>query len=289
MNPKVKKVIKPLAKRLTGSRDNEPIHDTLRRHQVNMFRCIDPVRYSAEMLKQALMSLGIESGDTLVVHCQWRSLYGFDGSPHSFIQLLKELVGECGTIMMPSYGYDARRISVSETPSITGVLSETFRKDPEVTRVAVPVFSMSCWGEDTAYYLRRSLECRYGFDEFSPYGSAIDRHAKVLLVGMGKNSDKISAFHYSVWKHRSINPYDNIWMPFRWTCEYEDGSVREVSAIGKIGNVRNDRLMFKRVFRKVEKRISSFGFMDLVLFDAQSAVDICSERIGRGAKLYKTK
>ena len=108
-------------------------------------------------------------------------------------------------------------------------------------------------------------------------------------IRYSRNSDKISAFHYSVWKHRSINPYDNIWMPFRWTCEYEDGSVREVSAIGKIGNVRNDRLMFKRVFRKVEKRISSFGFMDLVLFDAQSAVDICSERIERGAKLYKTK
>lgn len=289
MNQTIKTMIKPLAKKLTGSFDNEPIHDTLRRHQVNLYRRIDSAQYTSAMLMQALRLLGIEKGDTLVVHCQWRSLYGFDGSPLCFIQVLKELVGESGTIMMPSYGYDAHSINVLETPSITGVLSETFRKDSEVTRVAVPVFSMSCWGADTSYYLNRSLECRYGFDEFSPYGSAIDRHAKVLLVGMGKNSDKISAFHYSVWKHRSLKPYSDIWTSFQWSCVYEDGSLREVSAIGKKQNIKNDRRKFKQIFRKVKKNIISFGLMDLVLFDAQSAVNTCSECIEHGAKLYKTR
>lgn len=287
MNQRIKKAIKPVIKRIIASRDNEPIHDTLRRHQVNFYRRIDSKKYGADELRQTLKGLGIGNGDTLVVHCQWRSLYGFDGSPNLFIQVLQELVGESGTILMPSYGYDSHRLSILETPSITGVLSETFRKEPGVIRVGVPVFTMSCWGADATYYLKRSLKCRYGFDEYSPYGSAIGKQAKVLLVGMGKASDKISAFHYSVWKHRRSKQYESIWQQFKWSCKYEDESIREVAAIGKKRELKNDRRMFKRVFRKVEKSVASIGLMDLVLFDAQKAVEVCDECIEHGIQLYK--
>ena len=74
----------------------------------------------------------------------------------SWSNVLKELVGEEGTLLVPLFLFEARNIimykeqkifDVKRTPSQVGLFTELFRRTEGVTRSLHPTHSVAAWGK----------------------------------------------------------------------------------------------------------------------------------------------
>ena len=85
----------------------------------------------SELVEQ-IRNTGLKSGDTVVVHSSFKSLGILD--PEEFILTLLEVLGEYGTLLMPSLSYQQEPPNIHNTNTTTscvGFLSEYFRKRAE--------------------------------------------------------------------------------------------------------------------------------------------------------------
>ena len=125
---------------------------------------------TAERLKDDFQKLGISAGMTLLVHCSLSRIGWISGGPVTVIQVLLDLLGPNGTLVMPSHTADnsdpkywcnppvpsewfeaIRQSTPGYQSDITptynmGKLAETFRHWPGVLRSQHPQFSMIAVG-----------------------------------------------------------------------------------------------------------------------------------------------
>jgi len=69
------------------------------------FRAFTPVD-----LNRALVELGVVAGDVVMVHSAFDSFVGFQGGPVDAIRTLQEVVGERGTLMMPTIPFQGTAV-----------------------------------------------------------------------------------------------------------------------------------------------------------------------------------
>ena len=149
------------------------------------------------VLKQDLLhtfrELGVEAGQTVMVHCSLSSLGFVCGGPQVVIEALMEAVGPDGTIMMPTQSW--KNLDPSSgvhweepeewwqlirenwpaydkaiTPTNTmGAVAEMFRRWPGTLRSDHPARSVAAWGRH-ADYLTRDHDLSNIFGEDSPIG-----------------------------------------------------------------------------------------------------------------------
>lgn len=102
----MKDKLKKCFRKIINAKEYEKITDAIDRHKNNIIKNSigRKVLIKEETFFAELVSLGIKKGDVIMVHCSWRKFYGYEGSPESFLNKLIDLVGEEGTILMPSYG-----------------------------------------------------------------------------------------------------------------------------------------------------------------------------------------
>jgi aminoglycoside 3-N-acetyltransferase len=101
----------------------------------------------------ALHDLGVAPADTLFVHSDVRRCLRVAGSSRkqkldTIIQGLADAVPD-GTLIMPTFSYSLCRreiFDIARTPSTVGVLTEYFRRQPDVRRTADPIFSTAVLG-----------------------------------------------------------------------------------------------------------------------------------------------
>jgi aminoglycoside 3-N-acetyltransferase len=151
---------------------------TLRR---NLNRRLAKALYSIDRrkLRDALASIGVARGMTVVVHSQLSQLGYVAGGPAMIIETLMETVTDSGCILMPTYptrgstaAYldEGHAFDVRNTPSTVGALTEVFRTWPGVKRSLHPTNPVAAWGKHADWLLaghERSLT-PYGDD--TPYG-----------------------------------------------------------------------------------------------------------------------
>ena len=78
-------------------------------------------------LIEQLRTLGVQSGQVLLVHASFRALRPVEGGPHGVIESLLEVLGPDGTLVMPSWtGRDDVPFDASTTPAAAdlGALAE---------------------------------------------------------------------------------------------------------------------------------------------------------------------
>ncbi|MCM1223612.1 MAG: AAC(3) family N-acetyltransferase [Lachnospiraceae bacterium] len=119
--------------------------------------------YSTEDLKNVLSALGIVAGDSLCVHSE---LFRF-GIPllpkeafnQTICQTLLELIGENGSLLIPTFTYSFCKnevFDVLHTPSLVGMLGQSFLSMPNVRRTHCPIFSFAV--KSNAEFLQTSDE-----------------------------------------------------------------------------------------------------------------------------------
>ncbi len=148
--------------------------------------------YDAAALGRALRRLGLRPGDTLMVHASWRPDNGFRGSPADFVAALKQAVGPDGLLAMTSMTYHnqssaeflrrGKPMDVCRSPSRMGLLTEVFRRDPEVRRSLSPTHPVLAWGRDADAFVagHDATPCPFGPD--SPFGRLLARDGRILCI-----------------------------------------------------------------------------------------------------------
>jgi aminoglycoside 3-N-acetyltransferase len=136
----------------------------------------------------ALRAIGIEKGDVIFVHSDL-SVFGKlitldrDFLLNALVDVFKDCVGENGTIIMPTFTYsfcNGEIFDVVNTKSTVGVLTEFFRKQPDVSRTIQPIFSVAIWGKHRDEFLDISKD---SFDKDSIFGKMHRHNAKIIIFG----------------------------------------------------------------------------------------------------------
>lgn len=179
-----------------------------------------PIRTGRE-LAQALTALGVQRGDTLLVHSSLKALGWVPGGALAVVQALLDAVGDTGTLVVPTQtgensdpagwarppvppgwwpviraetpGFDPER-----TPSQgMGAVPEQVRTWPEARRSSHPQTSFAALGPRSAEVVAvHDLDSQCG--ERSPLATLERLGAKVLLLGAGFRS--CTAFHLAEYR-----------------------------------------------------------------------------------------
>lgn len=179
-----------------------------------------PVTVSS--LVDDLDSLGVEAGDTLLVHASLSALGWVNGGAPAVIDALQSVLTAEGTLVMPTHTtqysdpatWEAPPVpegwveEIRETrppyrPAITptrgmGAVAECFRSYPGVVRSRHPEFSFAAWGE-AADAITADHAFDAGLGEDSPLAAVYGHDGRVLLLGVGH--DRNTSLHLA--EHRA--------------------------------------------------------------------------------------
>ncbi len=169
-----------------------------------------------EDLEQALREVGLCPGDTVIVHASLGKLGYVCGGAQSVVEALLRVVGEAGTVLMPTQSWknldpsagvhweveekDWDRIrrhwpaydKVLTPTNTMGAVAELFRQWPGALRSDHPARSFAAKGK-YADYLVQNHDLQDIFGDTSPLGKLYELGGKVLLLGVGY--DKNTSLH----------------------------------------------------------------------------------------------
>lgn len=150
-----------------------------------------------EEIIQQLKKVGLQSGDTVMVHSSLSKMGYVEQAANSVIDAFKEVIGDEGTLMMPAfpaigYNYDYLNIhpvfDVKETPSKMGVITETFRKQENVLRSLHPTDSVCAFGKQALYLTMDHFGQLTPYNTQSPFFRLCELKGKIVLIGVDFNS-----------------------------------------------------------------------------------------------------
>lgn len=169
----------------------------LRQRYIRTFNAFTPAD-----LRGCLADIGVEPGDTLLVHSSFDAFEGFTGRPSDVIAALVDAVAPEGTLLMPTLPFSGTAVAwardhplfdVARTPSRMGLLTEMFRRMPGVLRSAHPTHSVAAFGKDAEAMIAGHHLARTPCGRESPFARLLDRNGKILFLGADISS--LTFFH----------------------------------------------------------------------------------------------
>ena len=149
-----------------------------------------------EQLVDGFRGLGVEEGDTLLVHSSYKSLGEVDGGPQTVIRALEAVLGDEGTLIMPTFNFDFNKgvpWDVRKTRSKMGALTEVVRVDSRAKRVFHPFYSFAILGKHAG--MLGSLRYKSSYERNSVFGKLRDLDGKIMVIGLSYN-DSMTFFHH---------------------------------------------------------------------------------------------
>jgi aminoglycoside 3-N-acetyltransferase len=159
--------------------------------------------YGPADLLQSLRSLGVQEGDTVLVHSSFKGSNGFVGSPDQVIDVFLEALGSAGNLMMVSlpylsstYEYLKSFVSfdVRRTPSQMGLISEIFRERKNVLRSLHPTHPILAYGPKAEWIVAGHENCPYPCGRGTPFDKLAQTEGKVLFFDVPFAT--LTFFHY---------------------------------------------------------------------------------------------
>ncbi|WDG29065.1 AAC(3) family N-acetyltransferase [Streptomyces sp. CA-278952] len=174
-----------------------------------------------DSLASDLRTLGLEPGETVLVHSSLSSLGWVCGGPVAVVMALLDVLGDEGTLVVPTHSgnnsdpayWESRPVpeawwadiraamppfDARTTPTLgVGVVPETVRTWPGALRSRHPQTSFAAVGPSAADIVDgHALDCRLG--ERSPLARLEERGARILLLGTDFAS--CTAFHLAEYR-----------------------------------------------------------------------------------------
>ena len=174
-----------------------------------------------EEIKRILKVQGIERGDTIMLHSSLSKMGLVDGGADTVIRSVLEVIGQEGTLAMPSFpgfGFNIDYLKtgpvfdVRNTPSRMGIITETFRKMPGVKRSLHPTEPVCALGPKADLITKDHFGQLTPYSSSSPFGKLNELNAKVLLLGVDLDilsnlhtlEDAVTDFKFPVYLNESI-------------------------------------------------------------------------------------
>lgn len=149
-------------------------------------------------LVDGFRALGVEAGDTLLVHSSYKSFGPVDGGPQTVIRALEMALDteHDGTLIMPTFNFGFNKgepWDVRSTPSKMGVLTEIVRQDPRAKRVFHPFYSFAVLGRYAE--MLGGLRYKSAYERNSVFGKLRDLDGKIMVIGLSY-TNSMTFFHH---------------------------------------------------------------------------------------------
>jgi aminoglycoside 3-N-acetyltransferase len=148
---------------------------------------------TTEELIKNLQKIGIQPGDSVLVHSSLSRIGHLKDGPKTFVDALIAAVGDEGTILMPTspnnvfqlnYIRNTPFFDVLNSPSKTGAITEYFRKLPNAVRSLHPTEPVSAVGKLAKYYTKDHFNQLTPYNKNSPFYRVSEQKGKILYVGV---------------------------------------------------------------------------------------------------------
>jgi len=285
----IKKNLRSIVRTIFEIREGETIADGFDRKIKYISRMIPHSWYSSDKFANDLKKMGVSAGDVLIVHSSWNGMYALQSSPNEVVNILLDLIGSEGTLLMPCYTLPGTFVDLDNFTSKAGIMSEILHKKKGALLSEFPKFTMVAYGKNAKEILSKHSKSRYQFDENSPYYIAMKYYdAKVLMLGLGRNPHKISVFHCASYDNRDIVPFYQKCYTKECKCEVKNnGIVHTYDYLDRDDGYSNDKRMFRKLFAKIEKTQVFHPGYSLIIYNAKDAYDTAYEFCNRGGRIYK--
>lgn len=289
------------------------------------FRPPSPMTFpiGLDELRDACTELGIRTGDIVHVHTSVSHLMRGSGVPprrpvagnrsyaKAIVDLLIDMVGPAGTITMGTDfdrpdGWFKRMVAgqelpgdvfdASRHPSNRGLVSEYFRKRPDVIRSVYPFYNVTAWGRHAKELVQdHERSTPYAQDVHSPWAKMTSMGAKVLLLG--RTFDINSLVHLVEYLHPDEYPRP-LFMNRPVSMGYVDGSGvrRNVDVLLHIGGSTGGALFTPQALFKfgayINERYDVYRIrhfspeVDVVCYDAVAQYEAFYREMKRNVTWY---
>ena len=235
---------------------------------------------STEDFKGQLRSLGLNSGDIVLMHSSMKAL-ATKKSPQEFIQDIISVIGPEGTLLIPAltfanvkaeYPYFIAR----ETEPCIGLIPRTFFRMRGVVRSLHPTHSVCAFGKRAIELTSKHFLDKTPVGPHSPFRKILDYNGKLLFIG---DTVRCCTFMHGVEEIAGV-PYvlKKEWL--RYTIEDEKGNVVEKDMIPhdfKGWNQEYQRI--KNILEYPDIRRGKVGRADCFLINAAALLSKAIEKI----------
>ncbi len=255
--------------------------------------------YDSDDLYNAIQSLGVASGDTLMVHAALNPDNGFIGSHKDIINVLKDIVTNDGLLVMPSMPYaDSSRaflqrekpMDVRRSPSHMGLISEVFRRNREVKRSLSCIHPLLAWGKNAESFLKDHEFCQYSFGERSPFEKLLDCDAKILCFDV--DYEFITFTHFvedRLKQHYDFPLYDTV--PIQGISINVEGELikNEYFVLSDVSReLRCEEKLYAQLDKLNQLKRKRIGNTKLLLVNANDILAAASNMISNGDSFFKS-
>lgn len=170
----------------------------LRRLYVRTF-----LSYEPKQLTDCLRSLGVRSGDSVMLHSAFGPHYGFRGTIEQLADVFLDTVGPEGNLLMVSLPYRTSSLQylsklkifdVRKTPSMMGLVSEYFRHRADVLRSLHPTHPVLACGPRAEWFVAAHQLCEYPCGPGTPFEKLEQLDGKVVFFNVPFAT--FTFFHY---------------------------------------------------------------------------------------------
>lgn len=172
-----------------------------------------------KQLLDGFRQTSVKPGDTIIVHTSYKSLGGVEGGADTVIDVMRELVGERGTVLFPAFNFqswtETHYFDVLETPSKMGMITELARLRPDAKRTPHPIYSFSVWGARADEFAAADDVEAYGPN--SAFAHFHKSNGTIVSIGLDFNNT-FSMHHYIEYNvgcdYRRIKEFSGIYVGY---------------------------------------------------------------------------
>lgn len=244
--------------------------------------------HTKDHLMAQLQEMKIDPQGTLLVHSSMKSIGPVEGGADTVLDALSEYMKK-GLLVLPTHTWstirkDNPKFYVDQTESCVGLLTEMFRKRPNVHRSLHPTHSVAALGKDAEDFVKDHEKFDTPCARGSVYGKLLDRKGQIMLIGVDLTRNTFI---------HGIEEWVDI--PGRLTDHHEqlytvlpDGTEISVPSRRHFGQIWSD------YFWKVEKVLAhrgsieygQFGDAKVIVCDAEKITDDITKMLEMDPDLF---
>jgi aminoglycoside 3-N-acetyltransferase len=192
---KARELAKRIVRRLTGKED---IRAYVRLRRLEFKKRLHRKEITLGELRQTFGEMGVAEGRTIWFQSSWNEFYNYKGTPSSIINLLLEMIGPDGTLVMlatPLSVVPGEVLHIDRAPVSTGMICEVFRRYKGVRRSIHQSASVIALGPQAEYLTRDHHNTLVSWDSKSPFWRLTEVDALCLSAGNWRFLASLAPLH----------------------------------------------------------------------------------------------
>lgn len=257
-------------------------------------------KYSADDLVSEMCKLGMKKDSVVFVHSSMTEFYNYTGSAIEFIKKIIEVIGDNGTLLMPSYPHSKTKLfkvaletnnvvfDVNNTPSGAGFMSEVFRTFPGVRRSINLQHSVCAFGKLAEHFVSEHHMSEVAWDNYSPYYKLTQTEGLIFSFGLEPYLRSVTLIHCTESTLRSKYTYFESFFGKKITynyLDYDKNICSHTMILPLKGGVRSKKIV-KFFFDKSKFRRSYLSNLLIEVVESNYMYKRCIDLSGNGISIY---